>query len=124
MSTTNKLEIDRLYKQTFNENTVSHQFSDTSCKCMCPSLPEAKLNMIETEVEYLCQRLDYPSLPVLIKCTELNKSGDYLLSIPFYTCASESCTSGYFMTLAVYPNGTGSGANTHMSVFIYLMKGL
>ena len=27
------------------------------------------------------------------------------------------------MRLIVYPNGTGSGANTHMSVFIYLIKG-
>ena len=118
LSTANKLEIDRLYKQTFNESTVSSQFSDTSCQCTCPSLPEAKLNMIETEVEYLRQRLDYPSLPVLIKYAELNKSGDRLLSIPFYACASESCTSGYLMRLMVYPNGTGSGANTHVCIYL------
>jgi hypothetical protein len=125
LSTTSKLEIDRLVKQTYSENTVSSQFSDTSSKCVCPSLPEAKLNIIETEIEYLRQRLDYPSLPVLIKYTELKdcKSGDCLLSMPFYACASESCMSGYHMRLAVYPNGIDDGANTHMSLFIYLMKG-
>ena len=122
LSTTYKFEIDRLLKQTY-ENTISSQFSDTSCEYSCLSLPEAKLNMIETEVEYLRQRLDYPSLPVLIRYAELNQSGDRLLSIPFYACASESCTSGYLMRLAVYPNETGSGANTHMSVYIHLMKG-
>ncbi len=53
LSTTNKLEIDRLVKHTYSENTVSSQFSDTSCKYTCPSLPEARLNMIETEIEYL-----------------------------------------------------------------------
>ena len=75
------------------------------------------------EVMNLSQRLDYPSLPVLIKYAELNKYGDRLLSTPFYTCASESCTSGYLLTLAVYSSETGIGTNTHMSVFIHLLKG-
>ena len=44
--------------------------------------------------------------------------GDFLQSDPFYT---ESC--GYKMQLLLYPNGNGSGANTHMSVFLSLMAG-
>ena len=57
-----KLEIE-LRKQTdCSESTVSSQFSDTTCKHMCASLPEVKLSEIETEVEYLRQILDYRSL--------------------------------------------------------------
>ena len=120
----NKLEIDRLKKQSDHcEGTVSSQFSNT--KCTCPSLPESKLKIIETEVEYLRKQLDYPSLPVFVEFTELkeDESGYRLLSIPFYACASQSCEYKYLLRLVVYPKGTGRGTNSHMSVYIRLMKG-
>ena len=115
----NKLEINRLFdlrKQTDHcESTMSSQLSET--KCTCPSIPESKLNTIENEIQYLRQQLDYPSLPVDMKFTELIESGDRLLSLPFYA------SDGYLMRLVVYPKGTGSGTNTHMSVYVHLMKG-
>ncbi|XP_068682696.1 TNF receptor-associated factor 4-like isoform X2 [Montipora foliosa] len=40
------------------------------------------------------------------------------LSAPFYT--SEF---GYKVRMSLYPNGTGEGKNTHLSIFIYIMKG-
>ena len=40
------------------------------------------------------------------------------LSAPFYT--SEF---GYKVRMSLYPNGTGEGKNTHLSIFFYIMKG-
>ena len=39
-------------------------------------------------------------------------------STPFYTTSY-----GYKLRVAIYPNGDGSGKNTHLSVFIIVMKG-
>ena len=39
-------------------------------------------------------------------------------SVPFYTGES-----GYKVRIHLYPNGSGSGKNTHLSLFIILMKG-
>ena len=39
-------------------------------------------------------------------------------SQPFYTSVD-----GYKLQLRVYANGYGSGAGTHLSLFVYLMKG-
>ena len=41
-----------------------------------------------------------------------------LYTDPFYTAQG-----GYKMALSVYPNGHGLGKGTHISAFIYLMKG-
>ena len=47
------------------------------------------------------------------------KEGDILkISDPFYT---ESC--GYKMQLLLYPNGAGSGENTHISLYHSVIKG-
>ncbi len=53
----------------------------------------------------------------------LAKAGRYLCSdsVPFDTARTESC--GYKLRVRVYPNGSGSGKNTHLSVYIYVMKG-
>lgn len=62
---------------------------------------------------------------MLIKYTELkdDKSGNCLLSMPFYACISESCMSGYLMRLGIFPKGVDGGTNNHMSAYVYLMKG-
>ncbi|KAL9954676.1 hypothetical protein ACROYT_G042239 [Oculina patagonica] len=42
-------------------------------------------------------------------------------SAPFYTDRTESY--GYKLNVKLYPNGEGSGENTHLSVYIVVMKG-
>jgi len=42
-------------------------------------------------------------------------------SAPFYTDKTENY--GYKLKVNVYPNGSGLGKNTHLSVFIFVMKG-
>ncbi len=42
-------------------------------------------------------------------------------SAPFYTGRSESY--GYKLKVQIYPNGIQLGTNTHLSLFIFLMKG-
>ncbi len=44
-----------------------------------------------------------------------------LESAPFYTARTESY--GYKLKAKIYSYGCGSGKNTHLSVFIYVMKG-
>ena len=49
----------------------------------------------------------------------MNKENEAVLyTDPFYTAQG-----GYKMTLRVDPNGVGSGKGTHISAYIYLMKG-
>ena len=55
---------------------------------------------------------------VLRKAKEFGGFHRILKSEPFYT---ESC--GYKMQLLLYPNGDGSGVNTHISVFNSVMEG-
>ena len=42
-------------------------------------------------------------------------------SAPFYTDRTESY--GYKLRAVFYPNGSGSGENTHLAIFIIVMKG-
>ena len=94
--------------------------------CPCTTSAVLKLQAIETELEYLREQIDYPSLPVDLRLTRFSRlraSGDHWLSVPFYACVLGSCQSGYLMRLIVYPNGTESGINSHMSVYVHLMKG-
>ena len=44
-----------------------------------------------------------------------------IASTPFYTDRTDSY--GYKLKVRIYPNGSGSGKNTHLSVFIAAMKG-
>ena len=46
------------------------------------------------------------------------RDGDTWYSPPFYTGPG-----GYKMCLRVYANGKGDGAGTHVSVYVYLMRG-
>ena len=62
-----------------------------------------------------------PRPPVDIVMNDFNEhkqEGDYWYSPPFY-----SHKGGYKMCLKVYANGCGDGKGTHVSVYIYLMKG-
>ena len=65
--------------------------------------------------------LHYGILPVYRTIKDFNKhkqNNAELYTDPFYTS-----DGGYRATLAVYPNGYGPGKGTHVSAFIYLMKG-
>ena len=62
-----------------------------------------------------------PLCPVEITMTDFEqhkKDGDNWYSPPFYTRPK-----GYKMCLRVNAGGNGDGANTHVSIFLYLMKG-
>ena len=47
-----------------------------------------------------------------------NTAGSKMYSAPFYTGEN-----GYKVRLRLYPNGTRSGKNTHLSLFLTVMKG-
>ncbi len=46
------------------------------------------------------------------------KGNDVIMSPPFY-----SHPNGYKMCLQIYPNGYDIGLNTHMSLFVFIMRG-
>ena len=50
--------------------------------------------------------------------SEKNTTGSKIHSAPFYTGEN-----GYKVRLRLYPNGIGSGKNTHLSLFLVVMKG-
>ncbi|XP_027041482.1 TNF receptor-associated factor 5-like [Pocillopora damicornis] len=51
-----------------------------------------------------------------------NEGKERIYSDPFYT-KTETDGFGYKLRVFIYPNGIGNGKNTHMSVFITIMKG-
>ena len=57
------------------------------------------------------------------KILEQAKTGEkeYIESDPFYTATTES--HGYKLKVRIDPNGFGPSKNTHLSVFIFVMKG-
>ena len=91
-------------------------------------LHETKTRLCETESK-LTMAIDY-----IAWSNKLQKSGDFVkIQMPKF---SEYCRSGkiwysppfyyregYKMCLAVYANGIGKGAGTHVSVVILLLKG-
>lgn len=79
------------------------------------------LDDLKSEVQYNSEQIDFPVLPVTLKVTnfrELKTNGDAWLSMPFYTTPK-----GYKMRLVVYPDGHGSGAGTHLSLYLHVMRG-
>ena len=66
--------------------------------------------------------LQYGVMPVyrtIQHCQYIHKNNEALYTDPFYTSKG-----GYKVTLRVYPNGQqGVNEGTHVSVFVYLMKG-
>ena len=51
-----------------------------------------------------------------------NEGKEIIYSDPFYT-KTETDGFGYKLKVLIYPDGTGDGKNTHLSVFIIIMKG-
>ena len=51
-----------------------------------------------------------------------NEGKEMIYSDPFYT-KTETDGFGYKLKVLIYPDGTGDGKNTHLSVFIIIMKG-
>ena len=61
----------------------------------------------------------YPPCDIIMPhFSQHKKDDDVWYSQPFY-----SRPGGYKLCLCVYPNGAGSFKDTHVSVFVYLMKG-
>lgn len=92
------------------------------CSSCCPL---SKLELIEAELDTLRNQIDYPTFPVhlrLANFTKLRETTGRWLSVPFYACTHKPGYS-YLMRLVVYPNGTGSGNGTHVSVYLHMMKG-
>ena len=78
------------------------------------------LASIESQLEMKSFRLTRRGPPLTIRMTNFShykQSGKVWYSPPFYYGA------GYKMQLAVYANGTGAGAGTHMSIVLLRMKG-
>ena len=67
-------------------------------------------------------RKSSPSIPPFIvnvtNFTDYKKLNAEYYSAPFY-----SSSNGYKMQLKIYANGVGKGEGTHVSVYVYLMKG-
>ena len=78
------------------------------------------LASIESQLEMKSLRLTDDGPPLTIRMTNFShykKSGKVWHSPPFYY------DDGYKMQLAVYANGTGAGAGTHVSIVLLRMKG-
>ena len=78
------------------------------------------LASIKSQLELDSFRLQWggPALTIrMINFSHYQRSGKVWYSPPFY------CHPGYKMQLAVYANGTGAGASTHISIALLLMKG-
>jgi len=64
---------------------------------------------------------DNQTLPVIVTLsnfTEKKEKKDHWFSDPFF-----AFTGGYKMCLSICSNGINSGENTHVSIFLHLMKG-
>ena len=78
------------------------------------------LASIESQLKMKSFRLTSGGPPLTIRMTNFShyqQSGKVWYSPPFYYGA------GYKMQLAVYANGTGAGAGTHVSIVLLQMKG-
>ena len=78
------------------------------------------LASIKSQLEINSFRLQFDDPPLTIRMINFSyylRSGKVWHSHPFY------CHPGYKMQLAVYANGTGAGASTHVSIALLLMKG-
>ena len=78
------------------------------------------LASIESQLEMKSFRLRSRGPPLTIRMTNFShyqRSGKVWYSPPFYY------GDGYKMQLAVYANGTGAGAGTHVSIVLLRMKG-
>ena len=59
-----------------------------------------------------------PPVIIMTNFSRYKSAGNRWLSPPFY-----SHVGGYKMCIKVNPNGVGDGAGTHVSMFVYLMRG-
>ena len=60
----------------------------------------------------------HPCTRTLTRYSEYKKTNSKWHSLPFY-----SSDKGYKLKLCVYANGCGSGKGTHLSLYVYLLKG-
>ena len=80
-----------------------------------------KNDLLIFRISYEHIEAPYQTAPITVKVTKFSywlKSGDIWQSSPFF-----AFEGGYQMCLEVYAAGDGKGEGTHVSVFLYLMKG-
>ena len=104
---------------------LSHSELDYVLKDDCLCFRVARVTDVgqETQLERQCRAIEsrvcVPPLEFTMTDFEQQKAeGDCLCSPSFYTHPQ-----GYRMCLDVYANGDGDGKGTHISVFVYLMRG-
>ena len=83
---------------------------------------ERKLETTRKEVEKFDKRIIWKidNFRHLLQQAKAGKK-NFICSVPFYSSTEESC--GYKLKVKLFPNGSGSGKKTHLSVFIIVMKG-
>ncbi len=88
----------------------------------CVKLKDTEVKLSETQKK-LETRMFIWKISNFSEILRQAKSGEknVLESAPFYTARTESY--GYKLKVRIYSYGRGSGKNTHLSVFIYVMKG-
>ena len=112
---------------------LSSHLTDSKAQAAHMLLQTKQLMLLKEENKQLKQQIEKltkdfekyqigtPLCPVELIITNFEKhkkDGDYWSSPPFYTHPK-----GYKMCLVVYAGGCGDGVNTHISLFLTLMKG-
>ena len=116
-----RLPLKRLSTH-LSEGVVAHMLLQTK---QLMELKEEN-NQLKQQVENLNKDLwliktGSPLCPVELTMTNFEqhrKDCDSWFSPPFYTCPN-----GYKLCLSVFAGGNGDGLNTHVSLYLYLMKG-
>jgi len=108
-------ETTRKLEEKFEETTrkLQEKFEETTTK-----LTEKVIALENKEMQYSGEHTW--KISGFSEILRQAKSGETtsIDSVPFYTGKY-----GYKFRIGLYPNGNGSGKNTHLSVFFFLMKG-
>ena len=117
-----KAEIDELRKnQEESSNASLSQKVDSLGKRVIDQETRTASEVRERreEIAALQSHLHIAPIELIMSKFKLHKrNSNHWFSPPFYTHPQ-----GYKMCLSVYPNGSGKGEGTHVSVFAYLMRG-
>ena len=109
---TKQQQIDRLKGVT---NTIHNE---TKLKCHGPSLPRPR-TIVSRPTPPTGERFNTPPFDITIdNFKQRRENNEIWLSPPLF-----SHKGGYKLCIEVYPNGTGEGYLTFLTIFVLLMKG-
>lgn len=120
-----KQEIDQKIESLAIENKDEVSAINTDFKDNCEwrfDCLESRADNLESDMKTKLALIDLPSPSSQVEFTvydmkSLRREREDWISEPFYS------KSRYKMVLRVYPYGNGGGYGTHLSVFIYIIKG-